>query len=307
VDPFEVRYCPYQPSDEGVYIVKVFAATQARFFWEISWQVTLESTGEVFRGDFSTKLMFRWDPVHSQFSIVSSENLIDFNSPCYSCTTISRSSWTQLQIRGNSAFWPLVVTGAPYYISDYQGRELAASGKVCVGAETTQCYQTLTDGIYILRLGGGLFGKQLGFPMKNATWNGCQRSGGVLDQFIFVIAGGQCNPVQIHHWATRCDRPAPINAAGYSSTLSPTFGGTVAPSKAVYGEPYVPGQMYSVREKDSNEHMPPRQRIDPNLLQEEVVEKQPGLEIVPGDADDDSNVPRESRPPTAAPTEAFLF
>lgn len=46
VEPFHVRYCPYSPDDEGVYIVKVFAATQARFYWEISWQVLEESTGK---------------------------------------------------------------------------------------------------------------------------------------------------------------------------------------------------------------------------------------------------------------------
>ena len=51
VDPFLVRYCPHQPSDEGVYIVKVFAASSARFFWEASWQVTIEATGETFRGN----------------------------------------------------------------------------------------------------------------------------------------------------------------------------------------------------------------------------------------------------------------
>lgn len=50
VDPFLVRYCPYQPSEDGIYIVKVFAALQARFFWELSWQVTVEATGETYRG-----------------------------------------------------------------------------------------------------------------------------------------------------------------------------------------------------------------------------------------------------------------
>jgi hypothetical protein len=50
VDPFRVRYCPRSPTDEGIYIVKLFAADQARFFWEASWQVTIEATGETFRG-----------------------------------------------------------------------------------------------------------------------------------------------------------------------------------------------------------------------------------------------------------------
>jgi hypothetical protein len=51
VDPFRVRYCPRSPTDEGIYIVKLFAADQARFFWEASWQVTIEATSETFRGE----------------------------------------------------------------------------------------------------------------------------------------------------------------------------------------------------------------------------------------------------------------
>jgi hypothetical protein len=56
VDPFQVRYCPYQPSEDGIYIVKVFAALQARFFWEVSWAVTVEATGETYRGECLTVL-----------------------------------------------------------------------------------------------------------------------------------------------------------------------------------------------------------------------------------------------------------
>ena len=39
-----------------------------------------------------------------------------------------------------------------------------SSGQVCGGVEKAECYQTLVDGIYILRLGGGLFGRLTGFP-----------------------------------------------------------------------------------------------------------------------------------------------
>ena len=44
IDPFHVRYCPMAIQDTGVYTVKVFAPTMARFFWEISWQVQIEVT-----------------------------------------------------------------------------------------------------------------------------------------------------------------------------------------------------------------------------------------------------------------------
>lgn len=63
---------------------------------------------------------------------------------------------------GNSAFWPLDVVGAPYYISDYAATNVVSSGKVCDGITFYECYQTLTDGVYILRLGGGLFGRLTG-------------------------------------------------------------------------------------------------------------------------------------------------
>lgn len=99
---------------------------------------------------------------------------------------VTKLSWLLacFQIPGVSAFWPLVVTGAPYYISDYEGRSLTAAGRVCDGITTFECYQTLTDGVYILRLGGGLFGRVTGFPMRNASWQGCDEQGGLHDQLV---------------------------------------------------------------------------------------------------------------------------
>jgi len=152
VDPFLVRYCPYQPEDEGVYIIKVFAALQARFFWEISWRVQVESTGVWYLGDFATKMEFKFSAKTMTFSLVDIQNEVDLEAPCYSCTRISTKSWKELQVTGNSAFWPLVVTGAPYYISEYQGRLVYSSGKVCNADSTSfECYQTLTNGVYTLR------------------------------------------------------------------------------------------------------------------------------------------------------------
>ena len=56
VDPFYVRYCPFDPQDEGVYMIEVFAVIQARFYWEISWQVMVEDTEVWYKGDFATKV-----------------------------------------------------------------------------------------------------------------------------------------------------------------------------------------------------------------------------------------------------------
>ena len=70
VDPFLVRYCPYQATDEGIYIVKVFAAIEARFYWELSWQVTVEATGETFRGKFFVYALHKL-PHYSNYRIKS--------------------------------------------------------------------------------------------------------------------------------------------------------------------------------------------------------------------------------------------
>jgi len=72
-----------------------------------------------------------------------------------------------------------VVTGAPYYISDGEGREVASSGKVCEGVTTYECYQRVPNGVYILRLGGGLLGRLTGFPQNGAGWVGCGANGTV--------------------------------------------------------------------------------------------------------------------------------
>ncbi len=249
-----MRYCPYQPSDEGVYIVKVFAATSARFFWEISWTAFVESTQETFHGDFSTKLEFNFNATSSEFSLVKAQNLVDLNAPCYTCTTIARSSWKELQLVGNNAFWPLVVSGAPYYISDYQGKQVAASGKVCRGIQESECYQTLTNGIYTLRLrrlGGFDDTNKTNYAPTPAFWRGCGENGTALDQFIFQIANGKCTPLQKYRYRSRCSRPPPLNPASYSSTKAPTHGGTAAPTQSVYGLPYMKGKMYALRHDGS--------------------------------------------------------
>lgn len=246
VEPFMVRYCPYSPDDEGVYIVKVFAATQARFYWEISWQVYLESTKTWYKGDFATKMLFNFDKTTLSFSLVETENLVTLQDACYRCVSFAHKNWKQLQT-GISAFWPLTVYGSPYYISDYQGRVLYASGKVCNGVSTYECYQTLTDGFYTLRLGLGLFGELIGFPYPDATWEGCGESGGARDQFVFQILNGQCYPIQKFTYTWRCAHPPSVDTSNSTTiTTTPSKSGTVAPTQSVYGNPYVKGEMYAI-------------------------------------------------------------
>jgi hypothetical protein len=271
--PFFVRYCPYSPTDEGVYIVKVFAATKARFFWEISWRVMVESTGQWYSGDFATKMKFNFNGTDLAFSLVETENLVDFTAPCYRCTKIALQSWKELQVIGNFALWPLQVYGAPWYISDYQARVVYSTGKLCYGVSLWECYQTIQDGIYILRLGAGLFGELNGFPFTNANWTGCGASGGYRDQLVFRIANGQCETLQVFSYSSRCSHPPPINLAQYSSTAPPTAGGTVAPTQSTFGEPYVKGQMYAVGQ-DGEHHQPRRKHGTLLMMDEDQVESE---------------------------------
>ena len=153
--------------------------------------------------------------------------------------------------------------GAPYYISDYSATTVVSAGKVCNDVTFYECYQTLTDGVYILRLGGGLFGRLTGtfnshvfalvyiiiimtdFPHSDAKWSGCGRNGTYLDQFVFAIAKGVCTPVQVFRYTSRCVQPPPVNEDYYSSTATPTKGGTVAPTQSTFGNPYRAG-LYSI-------------------------------------------------------------
>ena len=114
VNPFYIRYCPLRPEDEGAYIIKVFAPTIARYFWEISWQVLLESTGQWYKGDFASKLIFHFNSELVQFEYQASENIVDLWAPCYRCTTIDTVNWATLQKSGAASFIKLVVKGTVY-------------------------------------------------------------------------------------------------------------------------------------------------------------------------------------------------
>ena len=205
VDPFYIRYCPYQPSDEGVYIIKPYAANLARFSWEISWQVLVESTGQWYKGDVDTKMLFNFNSTTAQFNFVSALNekhitRTSVNTsdvyPCFRCGAITVQSWSQLQLQ-DASFWPIVAYGAPYYISDISARTLYFGGRVCDGVLTYECYQTLTTGAYLFRMGGGSFGKLIGFPHSDANWAGCGVSGTWRDQMIFQIIDRVCYVIQV--------------------------------------------------------------------------------------------------------------
>jgi hypothetical protein len=212
-DPFTVRYCPSDPANKGVYIIKIFAAQEARFFWEASWQVMVEATGVWYKGDYSTEMKFLFSSSTREFSFFDIKNEINIKSPCYRCVTFTQRNWAQSQIVGGDAFWPLVVYGAPYYISNVEGLKIFSTGNVCNDGDAGfgkwtiskyECYQTLLDGVYILRLGGGLFGRETGFPNPGSWWEGCGLKGTWDEQLIFQVDKNKCNPIQKFKYNPRC-------------------------------------------------------------------------------------------------------
>ena len=56
---------------------------------------------------------------------------------------------------GDISFFSLVNTGAQYFISDVEGYNLKAKGLMCNGDSKYECFIRLTEGTYVLRLGGG--------------------------------------------------------------------------------------------------------------------------------------------------------
>jgi len=136
----------------------VFGAINARFYWEMSWEVHLESTGSVYRGDFSTEMMFNFNKTTMEFEYYDGQNLVNIDETtsterCFRCTKIETKNWKLLQLTTGTSFVPLLATGAPYYLSDKEGRFLYAMGKVCNGEVQYRCYLNVPDGIYLLRLG----------------------------------------------------------------------------------------------------------------------------------------------------------
>jgi hypothetical protein len=248
VDPFFVRYCPYSIENAGIYTVKIFGATYSRFYWEMSYQVMVESTGKWYRGDFATKLKFKFDTTTRQFNFFEKENLVDLAAPCYRCQSIASNRWAeQVEPTFSLSLWPLRVYGAPYYISDNEGRLAYYRGLVCDNVEEYECYIRMVEGTYILRLGEGLFGNITEFPrlgtqvpapnagdpnrtvtVGQAWWKGCGRNGTYKDQFTFQIDGnGKCIPLAID----RFERPPHPQACG-RSTHMPSPAPTMAPTEA---------------------------------------------------------------------------
>jgi hypothetical protein len=76
----------------------------------------VESTGEWYKGDFASKMIFYFDKNTTQFSFSRGENLINMTASCFRCTTIDTNNWNYLQTAGAASFIKLITRGHFVYI-----------------------------------------------------------------------------------------------------------------------------------------------------------------------------------------------
>lgn len=162
----------------------------------------MEKTGTWYKGDFSTTMKFEYSMANNAFAFSNIVNEVFTDKlygagTCQRCNMVSRRSWGDLLTPKGDGFFSLFTVNAPYFISDIAGRILDFTGKVCDGINSYVCYQQQAEGLYILRLGGGLFGRETGFPYAGARWEGCGANGTDRHQLVFNISNGVCSPVQV--------------------------------------------------------------------------------------------------------------
>jgi hypothetical protein len=192
-NPMKFRYCPNLESDGGVYSFSMPGAGKAKFFWELQWGVFDESSGKWFRGQWDTKMDFKWDPSTLSFTPLKMDKVLPTNTTCEPCKTrptekptpalrrlkggddssgthhptstpaptlaVSNSfNWRYLNLVASAGkpWFDSRYQGTNYYVSDAHGHKLIAQGSLCTNELTKQCWLDLPDGDYILRVTGAL-------------------------------------------------------------------------------------------------------------------------------------------------------
>ena len=77
--------------------------------------------------------------------------------------------------------------GSQYFISDITGSCLIHSGTLCPEYFRSQCWQTLPEGEYMIRFGGGADVRR-----GSQTWDFCGMTGGMQEQLVFRIVNDSC-------------------------------------------------------------------------------------------------------------------
>lgn len=214
-NPFYFRYCPYLPTDTGLYKISIIDAESAKYPWEILYRVKNEATGEWFSGDQHTKMDFHFQNL--TFYPRKMEHLMHNTSSCIACKpkpspkaktkppphrqladtaspTMAQSEvdyWQYLVLSTNDladVWYFNDLTTTSYYISDISGKKLHKVGTKCNDTVFSEsCWQVLPDGDYILRVGGAL-----NDDSSSIDWNFCGIAGGAQEEMIFRVSDGEC-------------------------------------------------------------------------------------------------------------------
>ena len=232
------RYCPWDHKDVGLYKFRIEGADKAKYYWEIQWRVFEEKSGQWFMGRHDTTMDFHWDPKDFDFTHRAIRRDLPLNITCAECRprpeakappspksrqlkgsstfapTISPAP-TLLQTEGTQWEWFVMKTSTPgdswfseehkgtnYYISDAKGHRLVSTGTMCPWEGVRkECWQTLPEGDYTLRVSGDLSPHR-----ASHTWEFCGRVGSAREMITFRIHDGKCDALLGYTKATYCRR-----------------------------------------------------------------------------------------------------
>ncbi len=237
-NPHQVRYCPRDPSDGGLYRFSIVDAQKATNNWEILWRVLNEKTGDWVYGDISTKLDFEWDSSNGYFIDRKVEKSLP-NATCVTCPgrptekptpalrrlkggddahgtqhpthtpaptipTADGTNWRTLTLSGTTNPWyESEYRAAYYYVSDAKSRRLITKGTFCeTGVTDHNCWLDLPDGEYNIRVGGAL----LRSGPATISWKYCSaaNSFNAQEQITVKIEEGSCTGYARHNNLAFC-------------------------------------------------------------------------------------------------------
>ena len=236
-NPLQLRYCPVDGSDGGLYSISVPGALKAKFYWELQWGVFDENTAQWRRGQWDTKMDFHWDPESLSFSPRKMDDVLPTNTTCKPCDTRPTEKPTPVfrHLKGSSssstkhptispaptlavstvANWRSLTletsTGNPwfdnryqgtnYYVSDAHGHKLIKSGSLCEDETSKQCWVDLPDGEYILRVSGALNSRR-----SHHMFSYCKALNmkGAQNQMTFRIENDDCSIVTLASQGAVC-------------------------------------------------------------------------------------------------------
>jgi len=241
-NPHQVRYCPRDSSDAGLYRLALVDTTKATNNWEIMWRVLNEKTGDWVYGDISTKLDYEWDATYGYFIDRKVEKALP-NSTCVDCpmrptdkptpllrrlkgddkvhgtqhpthtpaptleTSGGAFNWRTLTLVGDTtaSWYENEYRAAYYYVTDTKNRRLITKGTFCdTGAATRDCWLDLPDGEYNIRVGGALL---RGEP-DDLLWRYCKSIQDFTgqQQLTVKIGDSTCYPIALHNNNALCGR-----------------------------------------------------------------------------------------------------